>query len=148
MTEPTAGRALLTQLSLEVPAADVRVLTHRVAPPETLSRPDRRSLIDKRHHALLRVMGDCGLRNAELRSLTVRTIRPPRANSAHHLFDRGKGEEIVSRLAGRADIRTSARYVDVTDARAGAAISDTFDTGAFEVGWGSQPTNHDPTDGR
>lgn len=44
--------------------------------------------------------------------------------------------EIVSRLAGHADIRTSARYVDVTDARATTAITDTFDTGTFDDGWG------------
>lgn len=38
-------------------------------------------------------MGDCGLRNAELRALTVRAIRRPRANSTHHhLFVRGKGD--------------------------------------------------------
>jgi integrase len=44
--------------------------------------------------------------------------------------------EIVSRLAGHADIRTSARYIDVTDARATTAITDTFDAGAFDDGWG------------
>jgi integrase len=44
--------------------------------------------------------------------------------------------EIVSRLAGHADIRTSARYVDVTDARASTAITDTFDTGTLDDGWG------------
>ena len=38
-------------------------------------------------------MGDCGLRNSELRSLPMRAIRRPRANSAHHhLFVRGKGD--------------------------------------------------------
>ena len=47
--------------------------------------------------------------------------------------------EIVSRLAGHADVRTSARYVDVTDARATAAIADTFDVGVFDGGWGSPP---------
>jgi integrase/recombinase XerC len=42
---------------------------------------------------LLRVLGDCGLRNAELRSLTARAVRRPRANSTHHhLFVRGKGD--------------------------------------------------------
>jgi integrase len=44
--------------------------------------------------------------------------------------------EIVSRLAGHADVRTSARYVDVTDARVSAAISDSFDRGAFNNSWG------------
>jgi len=98
----TMLRALLTQLGREDHAADVRVPTHRVGPPETVSvveygnlirAPDRRSLIGKRDHALLRVLGDCGLRNAELRALTVRAIRRPRANSAHHhLFVCGKGD--------------------------------------------------------
>ncbi len=45
--------------------------------------PDKRALVGKRDHALLRVLGDCGLRNAELRSLTARSIR---------LFVRGKGD--------------------------------------------------------
>ena len=54
---------------------------------------DKRSLVGKRDHALLRLLGDCGLRNAELRSLTARAIRRPRANSTHHhLFVRGKGD--------------------------------------------------------
>jgi integrase len=44
--------------------------------------------------------------------------------------------EVVSRVAGHADVRTSARDVDVTDARASAAIADTFATGAFDDGWG------------
>jgi len=44
--------------------------------------------------------------------------------------------EVVSRLAGHVDVRTSARYVDVTDARARNAISDTFGAGAFDDGWG------------
>ncbi len=76
---------------------------HRIASaPETLSdvqygnlirAPDRRTLIGKRDHALLRLMGDCGVRNAELRGLTMRAIRRPRSNSAHHhLFVRGKGD--------------------------------------------------------
>jgi site-specific recombinase XerD len=78
------------------------VPTHRVGPPETFTAveygnliraPDRRTLIGKRDHALLRLMGDCGLRNAELRALTMCAIRRPRANSAHHhLFVRGKGD--------------------------------------------------------
>jgi integrase len=44
--------------------------------------------------------------------------------------------EVVSRLAGHADVRTSARYVDVTDARASAAIANTFDAGTFDDAWG------------
>jgi len=55
--------------------------------------PDKRTLIGKRDHALLRLLGDCGLRNAELRALAARAIRRPRANSTHHhLFVRGKGD--------------------------------------------------------
>jgi len=98
----TMLRALLTQLGLEKDAAAVRVPSHRLGPPETLTAvqygnliraPDKRTLVGKRDHALLRVLGDCGLRNAELRSLTARSIRRPRANSAHyHLFVRGKGD--------------------------------------------------------
>ena len=37
--------------------------------------------------------GDCGLHNAEARALTMRAIRGPRTNRAHHhLFVRGKGD--------------------------------------------------------
>jgi site-specific recombinase XerD len=98
----TMLRALFTQLGLEQDAAAVRVPSHRLGPPETLTAvqygkliraPDKRTLVGKRDHALLRLLGDCGLRNAELRSLTARAIRRPRANSTHHhLFVRGKGE--------------------------------------------------------
>jgi len=98
----TMLRALLTQLGRDSEAANVRVPSHRVGPPETLSAvqygnliraPDRRTALGKRDHALLRMMGDCGLRNAELRALTIQAIRRPRANSAHHhLFVRGKGD--------------------------------------------------------
>jgi site-specific recombinase XerD len=95
-------RALLTQLGLDEDAAAVRVPSHRLGPPETLTgvqygnlirAPDKRTLVGKRDHALLRLLGDCGLRNAELRCLTARAIRRPRANSTHHhLFVRGKGD--------------------------------------------------------
>ena len=98
----TMLRALLTQLGRDGEAADVRVPSHRAGPPETFSAvqygnliraPDRRTLIGKRDHALLRLLGDCGLRNAELRALTLRAIRRPRANGVHHhLFVRGKGD--------------------------------------------------------
>ncbi len=95
-------RALLTQLGGEDDAAAVRVPSHRLGPPETLSTmeygnliraPDRRTLIGKRDAAMLRIMGDCGLRNTELRELPARAIRRPRSNSIHqHLFIRGKGD--------------------------------------------------------
>jgi len=80
----------------------VRVPSHRLGPPETLTAvqygnliraPDKRTLVGKRDHALLRLLGNCGLRNAELRALTARAIRRPRVNSTHHhLFVRGKGD--------------------------------------------------------
>jgi len=98
----TMLRALLTQLGLDDHAADVRVPSHRAGPPETFTAveygnliraPDRRTLVGKRDHAMLRLMGDCGLRNSELRTLTMRAIRRPRVNSVHHqLFVRGKGD--------------------------------------------------------
>jgi site-specific recombinase XerD len=54
--------------------------------------PDRRSLAGKRDHALLRVLGDCGLRSAELRGLRAQDLRRPRSNARHYrLFVRGKG---------------------------------------------------------
>src|SRR5204862_5674626 len=54
--------------------------------------PDRRSVRGKRDYALLRVLGDCGLRSAELRRLVARDLRRPRANARHlRLFVRGKG---------------------------------------------------------
>ena len=98
----TMLRALLTQLGRDREASGVRVPSHRVGPPETVSAveyanllraPDRRTLVGKRDHALLRLLGDCGLRNAELRALTVRAIRRPGVNSAHHrLLVTGKGD--------------------------------------------------------
>src|SRR5206468_9337542 len=52
----------------------------------------RRSVRGKRDYALLRVLGDCGLRSAELRGLVARDLRRPRANARHlRLFVRGKG---------------------------------------------------------
>lgn len=54
--------------------------------------PDRRSLQGKRDYALLRVLGDCGLRSIELRRLQARDLRRPRSNARHHrLYLRGKG---------------------------------------------------------
>jgi site-specific recombinase XerC len=41
---------------------------------------------------VLRVLGDCGLRSAELRGLRARDLRRPRSNARHYrLFVRGKG---------------------------------------------------------
>lgn len=94
-------RALLKELGLEEHARGVRVPSHRPGPPETLTAteygnliraPDGRSTAGKRDVALLRLLGDCGLRNTELRQLKVKAIRKPRANSRHHhLFVLGKG---------------------------------------------------------
>lgn len=73
----------------------------RPGPPETLTDADyanllrvadRRSLAGKRDYALLRVLGDCGLRSAELRGLRAQDLRRPRSNARHfRLFVRGKG---------------------------------------------------------
>ena len=94
-------RALARALGLEEAVAGVRVPRHEPGPPETLTDtdfanllrvPDRRTIVGKRDHALLRVLGDCGLRSAELRGLRARDLRRPRANARHHrLYVRGKG---------------------------------------------------------
>lgn len=70
-------------------------------PPETLTDidyanllrvPDRPTIAGKRDYALLRVLGDCGLRSAELRGLRARDLRRPRTNAHHHhFFVHGKG---------------------------------------------------------
>src|SRR5450631_3838480 len=66
----------------------VRVPRHEPGPPETLTDtdyanllrvPDRRTLAGKRDYALLRVLGDCGLRSAELRGLRAREVPVPQA---------------------------------------------------------------------
>ena len=65
-------------------AAAVRIPRHLPGPPETLTDTD--------YHNLLRVLGDCGLRSAELRSLRARDLRRPRSNARHHrLYVHGKG---------------------------------------------------------
>jgi integrase len=97
----TMLRALAGELGLDDVADAIRVPSHRVGPPETLTAgqyanlhraPDRRSQLGKRDYAVLRVLGDCGLRNSELRALPARAIRRPRANSRHHhLYVVGKG---------------------------------------------------------
>src|SRR3954451_5521552 len=94
-------RALARELGREDVAAGVKVPRHKAGPPETLTEveyenvlrvPDRRSVRGKRDYALLRVLGDCGLRSAELRGLVARDLRRPRANARHvRLFVRGKG---------------------------------------------------------
>jgi site-specific recombinase XerC len=94
-------RALARDLGLEEIAGDVRVPRHEPGPPETLTDtdyanlmrvPDRHTIAGKREYALLRVLGDCGLRSAELRGLRARNLRRPRANARHHrLYVHGKG---------------------------------------------------------
>jgi site-specific recombinase XerD len=94
-------RALARELGRHDVAAGVKVPRHTAGPPETLTEveyenllrvPDRRSVRGKRDYALLRVLGDCGLRSAELRGLQARALRRPRANARHlRLFVRGKG---------------------------------------------------------
>jgi integrase len=94
-------RALAHDLGRENQVEGVRVPRHEPGPPETLTDtdyanllrvPDRRTLAGKRDYALLRVLGDCGLRSAELRGLRARDLRRPRANARHYrLFVRGKG---------------------------------------------------------
>lgn len=86
-------RALARQLGREDEIADVRAPRHEPGPPETLTDsdyanlvrvPDRRSLAGKRDYALLRVLGDCGLRSAELRCLRAQDLRRPRSNARHY----------------------------------------------------------------
>jgi len=94
-------RALARQLGLEEAVEAVRVPRHEPGPPETLTDidygnllrvADRRSIAGKRDYALLRMLGDCGLRSAELRGLRARDLRRPRANARHHrLYVHGKG---------------------------------------------------------
>src|SRR4051812_37750125 len=66
-------RALARQLGRHDVAAGVKVPRHKAGPPETLTEidyenllrvPDRRLVRGKRDYALLRVLGDCGLRSA------------------------------------------------------------------------------------
>ena len=94
-------RALACQLGLAEMAIDVRVPRHEPGPPETLTDPDyanllrvpdHRTMAGKRDYAVLRVLGDCGLRSAELRGLRARDLRRPRANARHRrLYVRGTG---------------------------------------------------------
>jgi len=74
-------RALARELGRHDVAADVRVPRQTAGSLETRSEvecenvlrvPDRRSLPGRRDYALLRVLGDCGLRSAELRSLVLK----------------------------------------------------------------------------
>lgn len=119
----TMLRALLRELGLEADAAAVRVPSHRLGPPETLTAaqygnltraPDGRTAVGRRDRAILRLMGDCGLRNSELRGLTARAIRRPRSNSRHHhLFIRGKGDVEREVQIPTETLRVLQRWLDV-----------------------------------
>jgi integrase/recombinase XerD len=97
----TMVRALARQAGLDAVADEVRAPRHQPGPPETLTDtdwanllrvPDRRTQIGKRDYAILRALGDLGLRSAELRGMVMADIRRPRANSRnHYLYVRGKG---------------------------------------------------------
>ena len=85
----------------------MRVPRHEPGPPETLTDtdyanllrvPDRRTLAGKRDYSLLRVLGDCGLRSAELRGLRARDLRRPRSNARHY--------RLFVRLAGLGSLST------------------------------------------
>ena len=92
-------RALACDLGREEQVQGVRVPRHEPGPAETLTDTDdanllrvadRRTLAGKRDYALLRVLGDCGLRSGELRGLRARDLRRPRSNARHYrLFVRG-----------------------------------------------------------
>ncbi len=94
-------RAFACDLGLDDAVEGVRVPRHEPGPPETLTDtdyanllrvPDRRTIAGKRDYGLLRVLGDCGLRSAELRGLRARDLRRPRANARHYrVCVRGKG---------------------------------------------------------
>ena len=94
-------RALARGLGRGEQTAEVRIPRHEPGPPETLTDndyanllrvPDRRTLAGKRDYALLRVLGDCGLRSAELRGLRARDLRRPRSTRATTgSIVRGKG---------------------------------------------------------
>ncbi len=94
-------RSLARELHGVELAAHIKLPAHRPGPPETLTEsdylnllrvPDRRTQHGKRDYALLRLLGDCGLRSAELRGLEARDVRRPRANARHQrLYVRGKG---------------------------------------------------------
>jgi len=54
--------------------------------------PDRRRRDGKRNYALLRILGDCGLRSIELRRLRAQDLRRPRSNGRFFkLYVHGKG---------------------------------------------------------
>jgi integrase len=100
--EVAAVRVLLRQLGMDDVAAELTIEAHRPAPPDTiepqdydrlLRMPDRRTRLGLRDHAALRILGDGGLRSAELRGLRVRHVERARSDSRHRRLRvvRGKG---------------------------------------------------------
>ena len=97
-------RALARELGLEEAVEAVRVPRHEPGPPETLTNTDyanllrvsdRPTIAGKRDYALLPVLGDCGLRSAELSRLRARRLRRTCANARHHrLYVRGNGSRV------------------------------------------------------
>jgi integrase/recombinase XerD len=106
--EVAAVRVLLRQLGLDEFAERLSVEGHQPAPPETITpqeydrllrMPDRRSRIGIRDHAVLRVLGEAGLRSAELRGLRVRHLERARSDSPHRRLrvvrgKRGRGRVV------------------------------------------------------
>jgi len=92
-------KALIRELVGEQPR--VGSPRHHPGPPEAITAaewknllrvPDLRTVQGRRDVAILRVLGDCGLRSAELRALRGRDVRRPRSNSRRlTLLVRGKG---------------------------------------------------------
>lgn len=100
--EVAAVRVLLRQLGLDQFADRLSAAGHEPAPPETITpeeydrllrMPDRRTHIGVRDYAVLRVLGEAGLRSAELRGLRVRHLERARSNSLQRRLRvvRGKG---------------------------------------------------------
>ncbi len=111
-------RALARHLGLGEETAEVRIPRHEPGPPETLTNtdyanllrvPDRRTLTGKRDHALLRVLGDCGLRSAELRGLRARDLRRPRSKRPALTAVRARQGRPRARGAGGAGRAAGAR---------------------------------------
>jgi len=152
-------RAVARALGLEEAVDGVRVPRHEPGPPETLTDtdygnllrvPDRRSTAGKRDYALLRVLGDCGLRSAELRGLRARDLRRPRANARHHrLYVHGKGgrerevpvpEAVQQALEAWLKVHPLARGVALLDeqplfVRLGRFVSMRFEVDYAQRGW-------------
>jgi integrase/recombinase XerD len=100
--EVAAVRVLLRHLGLDEFAARLSAEGHQPAPPETITpeeydrllrMPDRRTRIGIRDYAILRVLGEAGLRSAELRGLRVRHLERARSDSPCRRLRvvRGKG---------------------------------------------------------